>query len=204
MIMTDLETIIDGDGHLVEDLQGIADRMPSEIRRKYLGTTGTTLTRLFPPLDHFHSANPIETPPNSFAQVGYDGWLDFAEDLGIDSAVLYPTTGLSFGQIVNRDWAIALAADAQRATQTTGSGQGRVDDLGVVRAARADGNGGGGRTVPLGSVDGVPSPQDPRQLVTNRGEERVRVPVTATKEPGRNEPCPCGSGIKYKKCHGRA
>lgn len=19
--------------------------------------------------------------------------------------------------------------------------------------------------------------------------------------PGRNEPCPCGSGLKYKKCH---
>ncbi|MCA0240078.1 MAG: UPF0149 family protein [Proteobacteria bacterium] len=22
--------------------------------------------------------------------------------------------------------------------------------------------------------------------------------------PGRNEPCPCGSGLKYKKCHGKA
>ena len=21
--------------------------------------------------------------------------------------------------------------------------------------------------------------------------------------PGRNEPCPCGSGLKYKKCHGK-
>lgn len=23
-------------------------------------------------------------------------------------------------------------------------------------------------------------------------------------KPGRNEPCPCGSGLKYKKCHGKA
>ena len=23
-------------------------------------------------------------------------------------------------------------------------------------------------------------------------------------EPGRNDPCPCGSGRKYKKCHGAA
>lgn len=23
-----------------------------------------------------------------------------------------------------------------------------------------------------------------------------------SREPGRNEPCPCGSGLKYKKCHG--
>ncbi len=96
--------------------------------------------------------------------------------------------------------AIAQAAAASR-TQTMGSG-GRVDDLGMARSARS-GGAGQGRTVPLGSVGGVPSPQDPRELVTNRAEERVRAPVTATKEPGRNEPCPCGSGKKYKKCHGR-
>ncbi|MDD4094219.1 MAG: SPASM domain-containing protein, partial [Methanothrix sp.] len=23
-------------------------------------------------------------------------------------------------------------------------------------------------------------------------------------KPGRNDPCPCGSGLKYKKCHGKA
>ena len=96
--------------------------------------------------------------------------------------------------------AIAQAAAASR-TQTLGSG-GRVDDLGMARSARSEGAGQGG-TVPLGSVGGVPSPQDPRGLATNRAEERVRAPVTATKEPGRNEPCPCGSGKKYKKCHGR-
>jgi len=27
-------------------------------------------------------------------------------------------------------------------------------------------------------------------------------PVRRTAEPGRNDPCPCGSGKKYKKCHG--
>ena len=97
--------------------------------------------------------------------------------------------------------AIAQAAAAAGRTQTMGSG-GRVDDLGMARSARAEGAG-RGRTVPLGSVGGVPSPQDPRELVTNRAEERVRAPVTATKEPGRNEACPCGSGKKYKKCHGR-
>jgi preprotein translocase subunit SecA len=26
--------------------------------------------------------------------------------------------------------------------------------------------------------------------------------VTGTKEPARNAPCPCGSGKKYKSCHG--
>ena len=28
--------------------------------------------------------------------------------------------------------------------------------------------------------------------------------VTGTKETPRNAPCPCGSGKKYKQCHGAA
>ena len=34
-------------------------------------------------------------------------------------------------------------------------------------------------------------------------EEVVQVPVRVEKTPGRNEPCYCGSGKKYKLCHGR-
>jgi hypothetical protein len=30
-----------------------------------------------------------------------------------------------------------------------------------------------------------------------------RKPVLRGEQPGRNDPCPCGSGKKYKKCHGR-
>ncbi|HXK74078.1 MAG TPA: SEC-C metal-binding domain-containing protein, partial [Bacteroidales bacterium] len=29
-------------------------------------------------------------------------------------------------------------------------------------------------------------------------------PIRVEKKVGRNEPCPCGSGKKYKQCHGRA
>ncbi len=29
------------------------------------------------------------------------------------------------------------------------------------------------------------------------------VPVHAAQKVGRNDPCPCGSGLKYKKCHGK-
>lgn len=36
---------------------------------------------------------------------------------------------------------------------------------------------------------------------TNTAPERV--PATRGPEVGRNEPCPCGSGKKYKKCHGQ-
>ena len=40
-------------------------------------------------------------------------------------------------------------------------------------------------------------------LRTNRGEEpSPQKPVTVDDKVGRNDPCPCGSGKKYKKCHG--
>jgi len=28
-------------------------------------------------------------------------------------------------------------------------------------------------------------------------------PISAGPKIGRNDPCPCGSGKKYKKCHGK-
>lgn len=36
-----------------------------------------------------------------------------------------------------------------------------------------------------------------------RPTQAVRDSITDPKI-GRNDPCPCGSGVKYKKCHGRA
>ena len=43
---------------------------------------------------------------------------------------------------------------------------------------------------------------DPSQLSTN-GEQQSRMPVRVDKHVGRNDPCPCGSGLKYKNCHGK-
>ena len=39
-------------------------------------------------------------------------------------------------------------------------------------------------------------------LSTN-GEQKANAPVKVDKQVGRNDPCPCGSGKKYKNCHGR-
>ncbi|MBI4329373.1 MAG: SEC-C domain-containing protein, partial [Chloroflexi bacterium] len=32
----------------------------------------------------------------------------------------------------------------------------------------------------------------------------VGAPVRSHQKVGRNDPCPCGSGLKYKRCHGKA
>ena len=91
---------------------------------------------------------------------------------------------------------LASAAGArgqEGGTQTSGSGgPGGVDDMGMSRRAGGD----------VGKKLGMGASPDPRQLSTNRGEERTKNPIQVDKEPGRNDPCPCGSGKKYKKCHG--
>ena len=52
-------------------------------------------------------------------------------------------------------------------------------------------------------------PQPAQAMVTNRGEERATQPQARSRQKeggrklGRNAPCWCGSGIKYKRCHGR-
>ena len=42
-----------------------------------------------------------------------------------------------------------------------------------------------------------------RKMVMNQGEDAEKKPVHVGDKVGRNDPCPCGSGKKYKKCCGR-
>ncbi|MDD2595081.1 MAG: preprotein translocase subunit SecA [Bacteroidales bacterium] len=40
-------------------------------------------------------------------------------------------------------------------------------------------------------------------LLNNSSEPKSNSPVRVEKKVGRNDPCPCGSGKKYKNCHGK-
>ncbi len=43
-----------------------------------------------------------------------------------------------------------------------------------------------------------------KNKITNDGKEKVKnAPKKSEKKVGRNDPCPCGSGKKYKQCHGK-
>ena len=45
------------------------------------------------------------------------------------------------------------------------------------------------------------------KFMISTSDEAARKPQTVkrqTDKVGRNAPCPCGSGKKYKKCHGRS
>ena len=94
------------------------------------------------------------------------------------------------------DTAVGATAVAQR-EEEVGEGLSRVDAMGMSRKARADVA--GAIAAPISRAAAGP---DPRELATNRGEERAKTPVHVAAGPGRNDPCPCGSGKKYKKCHG--
>ena len=57
----------------------------------------------------------------------------------------------------------------------------------------------------------VQAPQPAPKQVTRTNEDTISQSITdgnKTSEDkikiGRNDPCPCGSGKKYKKCHGKA
>ncbi|HEY5932104.1 MAG TPA: preprotein translocase subunit SecA, partial [Nitrospira sp.] len=73
-----------------------------------------------------------------------------------------------------------------------------LDRLFHVQAVRHEGE------QPASPPEPVISRPQPK-LTLNRGEEPVaaQAPVHRTENKvGRNDPCPCGSGKKYKKCHG--
>jgi preprotein translocase subunit SecA len=45
------------------------------------------------------------------------------------------------------------------------------------------------------------SPNQPTQAAR---PAQKRLATDSQHRPGRNDPCPCGSGRKFKKCHGAA
>jgi predicted TIM-barrel fold metal-dependent hydrolase len=101
-----LSTIIDGDGHILEDTDGISRFLPTPY--KELGPL--PLSKLLPPLDHLHS-QPFQLLPDAFGAgkpVGPDEWRAFMAYTGIQQSVLYPTSALAYGRMVNPGWAVAV------------------------------------------------------------------------------------------------
>ena len=50
-----------------------------------------------------------------------------------------------------------------------------------------------------------PARPRPQRLVVSHGQDQGQAPpqrASASDKVPRNAPCPCGSGKKYKKCHG--
>jgi len=76
-------------------------------------------------------------------------------------------------------------ASAEQLNEATGAIQEDLENMGDVQYQHAD---------PTGSDDS--------NALENNTELKVKPIVNAMPKVGRNDPCPCGSGKKYKHCHG--
>ena len=98
--------IIDGDGHIFEDIAGIERHMPEAFRKQH-----RVPVPIIPSLDHMHGPM-IKLQAGAFGggkMIGQPEWKEFMEDVGIESAVLYPTSALAYGVITDIDWSVCLA-----------------------------------------------------------------------------------------------
>ena len=53
------------------------------------------------------------------------------------------------------------------------------------------------------SRENLPGEADNRAAAQGTSQRQAPTPVKAGPRINRNDPCPCGSGKKYKNCHGR-
>ena len=131
--------VVDGDGHVMEDWDALLQYMPEPYIK-----SGRFKGRIFPPLDHLHSASLFQLVPGAFRQVREDGWLEFMEDVGIERAVLYSTGGLAFGKVITREFAVDVArAWNNWFADTYLKKKPALPRFGVDPAARARGSGEG-------------------------------------------------------------
>ncbi len=89
----------------------------------------------------------------------------------------------------------ARAAAAQRAQYTTSRSGGVPGTTPAPNYSRPDYAG--------GAPADLNDPAQQAAAAHDTREQQPRTPFTAEKLPGRNDPCPCGSGKKFKNCHGR-
>ncbi len=135
-------------------------------------------------------------PLVEYKKDAFDMFVDLMRDLRstVSQNFFRAQVGVPQPQRLATPTRMTLSGPSEPGTGVTGgapAGRGpqarahRVDATGIAASARAQ------------------EVTDVSRLSTNRGEETKQRPVTAADEPGRNDPCPCGSGKKYKKCHGR-
>ncbi len=93
------------------------------------------------------------------------------------------------------------AAEPERGLQYSAAESPVQGSQGLRAAAAGDGAGGDGGTAAAAPV-AAPATAVAERPQPNR-PSAPSMPVKAEKTPGRNDPCHCGSGRKYKHCHGR-
>ena len=101
-------TILDADGHVMEKDAELFPYLPPP----YAGQRALLVQpAFFPSLDGYNrSARRIaDGGTRAPEEPTAEAWLQFLAEAGLEGTVLYPTQGLAFGLIKDREWAVGLA-----------------------------------------------------------------------------------------------
>ena len=99
--------VIDADGHVVER----DDQLFKYLDPPFRGREDLLTVPFFPSLDGWHRAarRVADGKGRAMSSPQAGQWLAFLEEAGIEMSVLYPTNGLAYGLVKDREWATALA-----------------------------------------------------------------------------------------------
>lgn len=99
--------IIDADGHIIER----DTRIKEYLEEPYRSNPDLLGVPFFPTLDGWNRAarRVADGKGKGMPQPDAKAWLAFLDDAGVDASVLYPTNGLAYGLIKDREWAAVLA-----------------------------------------------------------------------------------------------
>ena len=105
--MAKVKGFIDADGHVVEANAELLNFLPGPFK----GRADLLAFPFFPTLDGFHrqARRIVDGKGRSIAKASLKEWQQFLDEDEIAWSVLYPTTGLTFGLVRDKDWACALA-----------------------------------------------------------------------------------------------
>ncbi len=99
--------VIDADGHVVER----DDQLFKYLDAPFRGREDLLTVPFFPSLDGWHRAarRVADDKGRAMSSPQAREWLAFISEAGVETSVLYPTGGLAYGLIKDREWATALA-----------------------------------------------------------------------------------------------
>ncbi len=99
--------VIDADGHVVERDEQLFKYLDAPFR----GREDLLTVPFFPSLDGWHRAarRVADGKGRAMSSPQAKEWLAFLDEAGVEMSVLYPTNGLAYGLVKDREWATALA-----------------------------------------------------------------------------------------------
>jgi hypothetical protein len=146
------------------------------------GTLARIDRRVFTELDHSFSVQVVKVPVSDAV---WSTWRRYCDALGL-------TMGQAVASIISHELATVVGEpegdlfDLERASQEL------MRQL-AIRESELD-----ERAAQLRRVEDLLREREARLQRRSAAVSGARTAVTV----GRNEPCPCGSGLKYKRCHG--